>query len=96
MEGPWDAEDGAAPGEDHQAAVNNATDYEGDAGDTGQDEELEPEQEKDAEQDAGSKQLFMVDYCKRGTTKCRRCRKNIPLAELRIGKSVKFKTCTRC
>ena len=34
----------------------------------------------------------MVDYCKRGTTKCRRCRKNILVAKLRIGKSAKFKT----
>ena len=93
MEGPWDAEDGAALGEDHQAAVNNATHYEGNDGDTGLDGELEQEQKKDAElEDASLKQLFMVDYCKRGTTKCRRCKKNISLAELRIGKSVKFKT----
>ena len=35
---------------------------------------------------------WMVGYCKRGNTKCRRCRKKIPVAELRIGKPVKFKT----
>ena len=34
---------------------------------------------------------FMVDYCKRGSTKCRQCKKNIPKDVLRIGKSVKFK-----
>ena len=43
-----------------------------------------------AEQD--QKQLFMVDYCKRGTTKCRKCKKKIPSAALRIGKSAKFRT----
>ena len=35
---------------------------------------------------------FSVDYCKRGTTKCRKCKKNIPLTALRIGKLVRFKT----
>ena len=34
---------------------------------------------------------FMVDYCKRGTTKCRRCKKNILQGELRIGRSAKLK-----
>ena len=92
MEGPCDAKDGTAPGEDHQTAVNNVTYYGGDDGDTGENEGLVSEHEEDAEQDAVSKQLFMVDYCKRGNTKCRRCRKKIPVAELRIGKPVKFKT----
>ena len=44
------------------------------------------------EQDTDPKQPFIVDYCKKGTTKCRRCKKNIPLAALRIGKLAKFKT----
>ena len=50
------------------------------------------EQERIVAQDTDPKQLFMVDYCKRGTTKCRKCKKNIPLTALRIGKLVKFKT----
>ena len=62
MEGPCDAKDGTAPGEDHQTAVNNVTYYEGDDGDIGENEGLDLEQEEDAEQDAVSKQLFMVDY----------------------------------
>ena len=35
--------------------------------------------------------LFSVDYCKRGTTKCKVCKKQIPKHDLRIGKSVQFK-----
>ena len=50
------------------------------------------EREMIAEQDTDPKQPFIVDYCKKGTTKCRRCKKNIPLAALRIGKLAKFKT----
>ena len=34
---------------------------------------------------------FLIDYCKRGTTKCKRCKKQIPKGDLRIGKSAKFK-----
>ena len=37
---------------------------------------------------------FCVDYCKRGSTKCKVCKKHIPKDELRIGKSVLFKTKT--
>ena len=35
--------------------------------------------------------VFLVDYCKQGTTKCKSCGKNILKDDLRIGKSVKFK-----
>ena len=35
---------------------------------------------------------FQSDYCKRGSTKCKGCTKHIPKDELRIGKSVMFKT----
>ena len=35
---------------------------------------------------------FSVDYCKRGSTKCKVCKKKISKDELRIGKSVPFKT----
>ena len=34
---------------------------------------------------------FYVDHSKRGTAKCRKCKKNIPKGELRIGKNVLFK-----
>ena len=34
---------------------------------------------------------FLADYCKRGSTKCKVCRKKIQKGELRIGKSVPFK-----
>ena len=43
------------------------------------------------ELDMGPKTTFMVDYCKKGATKCRRCKKNILKGELRIGKSAWFK-----
>ena len=77
----------------HQtAAVIGAVPNEGEISDEGDDNEMEglSEQEIIAEQD--QKQLFMVDYCKRGTTKCRKCKKKIPSAALRIGKSAKFRT----
>ncbi len=38
-----------------------------------------------------SSKNFSVDYCKRGSTKCKICKKNIPKDEIRIGKSVPFK-----
>ena len=34
---------------------------------------------------------FSADYCKRGSTKCKACKKRIQKGELRIGKSVPFK-----
>ena len=37
---------------------------------------------------------FRVDYCQRGSTKCKACKKNIPKDELRIGKMVLFKSCS--
>ena len=39
----------------------------------------------------GTGKPFLVDYCKRGTTKCKRCKKQISRGELRIGKSTQFK-----
>ena len=95
MEGPGDTEDRSEGGENHQtAAVIDAVHNEGDDDDEGDDNEMEglSEQEIVAEQDTDPKQPFIVDYCKKGTTKCRRCKKNIPLAALRIGKLAKFKT----
>ena len=35
---------------------------------------------------------FRTDYCKRGSTRCKSCKKHITKGELRIGKSVLFKT----
>ena len=47
---------------------------------------------KDEDTDSEAEnRLFVVDYCKRNTTKCRRCKKCIQKDVLRIGKSVKFK-----
>ena len=53
--------------------------------------------ERETDADDGNKEItgsgnkFLVDYCKRGTTKCKRCKKQIPQGALRIGKSVQFK-----
>ena len=44
------------------------------------------------EEENGVETAFIADYCKRGTTKCQRCKKAIPKGNLRIGKSVFFKT----
>jgi hypothetical protein len=65
VESPWDAEDGTALGENCQAAVNNATNNERDVGD-----EVE-----EIEEPTDSSKVFLVDYYKRGTTKCRCCKK---------------------
>ena len=88
MEGPRDAENGAAPGENHQAAVtnprNNEREKNGEKLDgealTGMDEEK-----------SDSVSIFLADYCKQGTTKCKKCKTAIPKGELCIGKSVLFK-----
>ena len=40
----------------------------------------------------GSISTFLADYCKRGTTRCRKCKTAIHKGELRIGKSALFKT----
>ena len=34
---------------------------------------------------------FSVDYCKRGSTKCKICKRNIQKGEIRIGKLIQFK-----
>ena len=86
MEGARNAEIGAALGENHQAAVINATNNEGDVGDITLDDE-----DRELEQDMDPRTKHLVDYCKRGTTRCRRCKKNIPKGELRIGRPAKFK-----
>ena len=36
---------------------------------------------------------FSVDYSKRGTAKCKVCRKSIGKGEIRIGKSAPYKAC---
>ena len=80
-----DHQNWAVIGEDRQAAVVNTTNYEGDLGlgNVGEEEDVELEMD--------SKLAFLVDYCKRGTTKCRRCKKNILQGQLRIGRSAKLK-----
>ena len=81
MEGPWDTKDRAALGANHQAAVNDNHIHERDERGAGQDDDLDPD----------GKKKFLVDYCKKGATRCRRCNKNIQKDSLRIGKPVKFK-----
>ena len=93
MEGPGDTKNRSEGGENHQTAtVINSINNEGEV--HGQEVENESEdpmiQERSAELNLETKQIFIVDYCKRGTTKCRRCKKNIAVNELRIGKSIKF------
>ena len=65
-----------------------------DSGDTGDDDDPGDEQEARREcgehaTDTGNK--FCVDYSKRGTAKCKICKKCIPTNELRIGAYVFFK-----
>ena len=55
--------------------------------------ELE-EEEHEIMNDLEMHRKFLVDYCKRGSTKCKRCHSRIPKDELRIGKSAPFKTKT--
>ena len=81
MDGPWDTKDRAALGANRQAAVNDNHIHEGDERDAEQDDDL----------DSDEKKKFLVDYCKKGATRCRRCKKNIQKDSLRIGKPVKFK-----
>ena len=57
-------------------------------------DQSEPEEENVNRNDSEAQRKFLVDYCKRGSTKCKRCRKKIPKDELRIGKSAPFKTKT--
>ena len=60
-------------------------------GDEGDNNKEEEENQELAANNLDLKSAFMVDYCKRGVTKCRRCKKHIPKGELRIGKSAMFK-----
>ena len=57
-------------------------------------DQSEPEEENVNRNDSEAQRKFLVDYCKRGSTKCKRCRRKIPKDELRIGKSAPFKTKT--
>ena len=52
------------------------------------DKDLDTEQEDDTSNKANR---FCVDYSKRGTAKCKICKKCIPKDELRIGVNVLFK-----
>ena len=89
MEGPRDTKNGAAPGENHQAAVTESTDNERDKNGENSEEEVQAGMD-DEKPDSIS--TFLADYCKRGTTKCKKCKTRIANGELRIGKSVLFKT----
>ena len=86
MEGPRDTKNGAAPCENHQAAVTESTDNERE--NDGKNSEGEVQAGMDEEK-PGSISTFLADYCKRGTTKCKKCKTKIADGELRIGKSVR-------
>ena len=97
MEGPRDTENGATLGEDHQATAvttinNNNKNNKGDR-DEDQVEPGVPFESKgpDVNND-DSKTIFIADYCKRGSTKCKKCKDAISKGDLRIGKSILFKS----
>ena len=48
--------------------------------------------DKENEDENISRNIFTVDRSKRGTGKCIECKKNIPKDNLRIGKSVPYKS----
>lgn len=90
MESSWDSKKRAAPGENHQALALNQIHNEGD-------NEISGNVEESKVMEIGQddvKTTFMVDYCKRSVTKCKRCKKSIPQGELRIGRSAKLKAKT--
>ena len=80
-----------ARGEDHHAIATLNIRNDSEINDTEQDEDFDLKQESDVEKAEAPKKIFLVDYCKRSTTKCRRCKKNIAKNDLRIGRSTKFK-----
>ena len=91
MEGTWYAKKRVARGEDHRALspsmddnvrINSDDNVNADVGDVGG----QPDNKSDA---TGRK--FSIDYSKRGTAKCRICKKKIPMGEVRIGKLVPFR-----
>ena len=100
MEGPGDAEIRIEGGENHQTApVADAVANEGEKYDGGGDseseggfsnEEVGGNEETDSGEVAISPNKFCVDYAKRGTAKCRRCKKGIEKNLLRIGKYTTF------
>ena len=67
--------------------------YEGEDARCRMQEELE-EEEHEIMNVSEMHRKFLVDYCKRGSTRCKRCHRKIPKDELRIGKSAPFKTKT--
>ena len=80
-----------ARGEDHHAIATLNIRNDSEINDTEQDGDFDLKQESDVEKAEAPKKIFLVDYCKRSTTKCRRCKKNIAKNDLRIGRSTKFK-----
>ena len=67
------------------------TDPDGESGDTEHDGSNHTTKLPSTKEIETDHKYFSVDYCKRGTTKCKVCKKTIPKDELRIGKSVMFK-----
>ena len=52
---------------------------------------MEEEEEEDTRESFVNGKKFCVDHSKNGRAKCRKCKKVIPIGELRIGKNVQFK-----
>ena len=103
MEGSWHSKKRVASGENHPALSEISGTYEGDNdyigeayydASTGEIDANWRDEVMEIGQDDNFKTTFMVDYCKRSVTKCKRCKKSIPQGELRIGRSAKLKAKT--
>ena len=93
MIGPRDAENGATLGEDHQTTTASSIDNKIDNNDGDGDEDSGRGDDKTNEylEIANTGNKFCADYSRRGTAKCKICKKLIVKDELRIGMYVPFK-----
>ena len=92
MEGPRDSENRFALGENHQeATLITDTNNDGEESNEGNKEDQGEGGELQNDHELGGKK-FLVDHCKRGSTKCKVCKKSISKGDLRIGMLVAFKT----
>ena len=88
MEGTWYPKKRPSLGENHQANVNKNINNDRD-NTTAKYGTLSSINDDERNTMEGNK--FYVDYSKRGTCKCKHCRKKIAKDEIRIGKSVEYK-----
>ena len=88
MEGTWYPKKRPSLGENHQANVNKNINNDRD-NTNAQYGTLSSINDDERNTTEGNK--FYVDYSKRGTCKCKHCRKKIAKDEIRIGKSVEYK-----